>query len=57
MPIIIDEVVISVEVSNREAGGAAAAAAGEALPATERQALVEECVTRILDILREREEP
>ena len=57
MPIIIDEVVISVEVSNREAGGAAPAAAGEALPATERQALVEECVARILDILREREEP
>lgn len=56
MPIIIDEVVISVEVGNCEAGGGSAGSA--AVPATEdRQALVEECVARVLEILREREEP
>ena len=56
MPIIIDEVVISVEVGNREAGGGSAGSA--AVPATEdRQALVEECVARVLEILRDREEP
>ncbi|MBP5988056.1 MAG: hypothetical protein KA538_12810 [Azonexus sp.] len=56
MPIIVDEVVISVEVGNAEAGGASAAAA--AAPAgEERQALVEECVARVLEILRDREEP
>jgi hypothetical protein len=56
MPIIIDEVVISVEVGNREAGGSSAAAGGAA-PAEEKQALVEECVARVLEILRDREEP
>lgn len=56
MPIIIDEVVISVEVSNREAAGETAG--GNTMPAAEdRQALVEECVARVLDILRDREEP
>jgi len=48
MPIIVDEVVISVEVGNREAGGDAG---------QEKQALVEECVARVLEILRDREEP
>lgn len=57
MPIIIDEVVISVEVGNREAGGSAAPAAGAAPDGEERQALVEECVARVLDVLRERAEP
>jgi hypothetical protein len=54
MPIIVDEVVISVEVGNREAGGDAGAPppAGQ-----EKQALVEECVARVLEILRDREEP
>jgi hypothetical protein len=56
MPIIVDEVVISVEVGNGEAGGASPAAAG-AVPAGEKQALVEECVARVLEILRDREEP
>lgn len=54
MPIIVDEVVISVEVGNGEAGGGNAAGA---IPADEKQALVEECVARVLEILREREEP
>lgn len=56
MPIIVDEVVISVEVGNSEAGGGSAADSGLAT-ADEKQALVEECVARVLDILREREEP
>jgi len=55
MPIIIDEVVISVEVGNREAGGSSAPPG--ATSAEDKQALVEECVARVLEILREREEP
>lgn len=52
MPIIVDEVVISVEVSNQAAGGTTTPA-----PAMdERHALVAECVERVLAILREREE-
>ncbi len=56
MPIIVDEVVISVEVGNREAGGDGALVAG-APSAEDRQALVEECVARVLEILRDRQEP
>lgn len=56
MPIIVDEVVISVEVGNSEAGGSASTGSGAA-SADEKQALVEECVARVLEILREREEP
>jgi hypothetical protein len=52
MPIIIDEVVISVEVTNQASGGAA--------PLTgdteNRQALVEECVERVLEVIRQKEE-
>ena len=52
MPIIVDEVIISVEVSNQAAGGAASAP-----NATEdKQIVVAECVERVLEILREREE-
>ena len=52
MPIIVDEVVISVEVANQPSGGIAPPA-----PAAEdKQTLVAECVERVLDILREREE-
>ncbi len=52
MPIIVDEVVISVEVTNQAAGGKATPA-----PASEdKQVLVAECVERVLDILRQREE-
>ena len=52
MPIIVDEVVISVEVSNQAGGGAATPPA----PTDEKQALVAECVERVLEILRERGE-
>jgi hypothetical protein len=55
MPIIVDEVVISVEVGNREAGGDAGTTAAPA--GQDKQALVEECVARVLEILRDREEP
>lgn len=51
MPIIVEEVVISVEVNNQAAGGGAPASATD-----EKQALVAECVERVLEILREREE-
>lgn len=55
MPVIVDEVVISVEVANAATGGGApAAAAGGA--AEERQALLAECVERVLDVLRRKEE-
>jgi hypothetical protein len=53
MPIIVDEVVISVEVATPPAGGQAPASA----PAPQdKQALVAECVERVLDILRQRKE-
>jgi len=51
MPIIIDEVVISVEGTNQAASG------GTPPPSNDdKQALIAECVERVLDILREREE-
>ena len=47
MPIVVDEVV-------NAAGGVAATPPP---PAEDRQALVAECVERVLQILRDREEP
>jgi hypothetical protein len=52
MPIVIDEVVISIEISNHASGGAAT-------PPSETEAnqtLVAECVERVLDILAQRQE-
>lgn len=57
MPIIVDEVIISVEVGNRDAAPRVGAGAAAEAPLEARQALVEECVARVLDVLREREEP
>jgi hypothetical protein len=54
VPVIVDEIVISVEVTNQDAAGAAPAA-GRPGP-QERQAMVSECVERVLDILRRKEE-
>jgi Family of unknown function (DUF5908) len=52
MPVIVDEVIISVEVSNAASGGAVSTP-----PATEeKQTIVAECVERILDILEQKEE-
>lgn len=53
MPVIIDEVIISVEVDNRGSGGTTAPAA---LGSEDRQALVAECVERVLDILEQKAE-
>lgn len=53
MPIVVDEVVITVEVGNAAGGGTATPPA----PADHRQSLVAECVERVLEILRDREEP
>jgi Family of unknown function (DUF5908) len=52
MPIIVDEVVISVEVSNQASRGSSST------PGTtnEKQAIVAECVERVLDILSQKEE-
>jgi len=59
MPLIVDEVVISIEVGSSGGGGTAATAEGKSAIQgnEERQTLIEECVERVLDILRERKEP
>jgi hypothetical protein len=61
MPIVVDEVLITVEVENEGAGapaGTAAPGAGRAAGASaDRQALVAECVERVLEVLAERREP
>ena len=52
MPVIVDEVVISVEVTNEVSGGAATP------PSTseERQLIVAQCVERVLEILAQKDE-
>lgn len=52
MPIVVDEVVISVEVSNQDSGGAVSTAE----PPEKKEQLVEECVERVLEILRQKAE-
>jgi hypothetical protein len=52
MPVIVDEVIISVEVTNQASGGAAPSAS-----ATEdKQAVIAECVERVLEILEQKAE-
>lgn len=52
MPIVVDEVVISVEVANPESEGTTLAPT-----ATEdKQVIINECVERVLDILKQKEE-
>lgn len=51
MPIIIDEIVISVDVDNTVSGGAASPSVAD-----DRQTIVAECVERVLEVLRQREE-
>ena len=53
MPVIIDEVVISVDVSNQASGGSSSAPA----PTQGKQDVVAECVERVMEILRQKEEP
>lgn len=52
MPIIIDEVVVTVEVTNQASGGS------NAQPSTieDKQAIVNECVERVLEILKQKNE-
>jgi hypothetical protein len=52
MPIIVDEVVISVEVANQESGGAVS----EPSAMEQKQIIVAECVERVLDILQQKTE-
>jgi hypothetical protein len=52
MPIIVDEVVISVEVGNQAPGGTTPGSTGT--DAT--QAIIAECVERVLDVLAQKEE-
>ena len=46
MPVIVDEVVISVEVSNQAAGGSAAPSSAT----DEKQTVISECIERVLGI-------
>jgi len=52
MPVIIDEVIISVEVSNQASGGAASAPSA----IDDKQVIIAECVERVLDILQQKAE-
>jgi hypothetical protein len=52
MPVIVDEVVISVEVSNQAAGGASSEPSGT----EDKQTIINECVERVLDILAQKAE-
>ncbi|WP_437316189.1 DUF5908 family protein [Sorangium sp. So ce385] len=52
MPLFVDEVVVSVEVDNSASGGASSASP----IADDKQALIAECVERVLEILAQREE-
>lgn len=51
MPVLIEEVVITVEVSNPPAGGASTAASS-----ADDEHIVRTCVEKVLEILRQREE-
>lgn len=52
MPVIVDEVVITIEVTNLAAGGAASAPSSS----EEKQAIVSECVERVLEVLQQKAE-
>ncbi|MBQ0930061.1 hypothetical protein KAK07_22450 [Ideonella sp. 4Y16] len=54
MPIMIDEVVIAVEATSPSAEGGSPAAGDSG---AQRQSLVAECVERVLEVLRQRQEP
>jgi hypothetical protein len=55
MPIVVDEVIVSIEVSNAASGGSSAPS-GAAPVEQDKQALISECVERVLEILERREE-
>jgi len=52
MPVVVDEVVISVEVTNQVSGGSASTKSST----EDKQTIVTECVERVLEILRQKEE-
>jgi hypothetical protein len=52
MPVIVDEVVISVEVTNQASGGAASTPSNT----EDKQAIISECVERVLEILEQKAE-
>jgi hypothetical protein len=52
MPVIIDEVVISVEVTSHPSAGTGSASAAS----DDMQAIVTECVERVLEILQQKGE-
>jgi hypothetical protein len=56
MPIVIDEVVISINVEN-SASGDKASAATLMQNAQIKQQLLEECVEQVMEMLRQKQEP
>lgn len=52
MPIVVEEIVIAVEVSNQAGGGATTPPS----QTEDKQTIIAECVERVLEILAEREE-
>jgi uncharacterized protein DUF5908 len=52
MPVIVDEVVISVEVTNQGSGGTTTGQGSTA----DKQALIAECVEKVLEILEQKVE-
>ena len=57
MPIFVDEVVISVEAENAGGGArASSAGAGGGGGGDDKQALIAECVERVLEVLAQRQE-
>jgi hypothetical protein len=52
MPVIVDEVIITVEVTNRDSGGGSTSSSST----EDKQAIVNECVERVLEILKQKTE-
>jgi hypothetical protein len=52
MPIIVDEVVISVEVTNQSSGGSSSTQSQSG----DRQSIVNECVEKVLEVLKQKSE-
>jgi hypothetical protein len=52
MPVIIDEIVIRVDVTNQESGGSST----PSLSLNDRQAIVSECVEKVLEVLKQKAE-
>ncbi|WP_188708271.1 DUF5908 family protein [Neiella marina] len=53
MPLLIDEVVISIQVDNHQSGGAS----GRPTELQNKQQIVAECVEQVMELLQQREEP